>query len=363
MNYMPKKSSLLLLAGTLLLCALALEALFRVLPTCEPFRTQPVNQEQPILHFMPDQDLQWSKGATFEMTNKVHVNNMGFVNRQDYVREDPRPLMAVIGDSYIEAMMVPQDKTCYARLEQLEPQWRFYSFGISGAPLSQYLAYAGYARKQFAPQKFLIVVVGNDFDESYLPYKDFPGMYFFTDDPHSPTGLKLVREDYHPGVLRDLARHSALVDYLFFNVGIGALKKVIHSSFASTGEYSGNTSVASNAERLNNSKHCVEAFLQMLPEYTGVEKDNCTFVMDGAREEIYDPDYWHGHKTFFHLMREYFIRRAQESGYPVIDMQPVFKQSYAKDGKHFESAHDGHWNPHAHDLVAREVAARVFHEK
>ncbi len=179
MNYMPKKSSLLLLAGTLLLCALALEALFRVLPTCEPFRTQSVNQEQPILHFMPDQDLQWSKGATFEMTNKVHVNNMGFVNRQDYVREDPRPLMAVIGDSYIEAMMVPQDKTCYG------------AAGTTGAPMA--LLQLRHQRRAPQPvsglcrvrpqavraQKFLIVVVGNDFDESYLPYKGFSRYVFF----------------------------------------------------------------------------------------------------------------------------------------------------------------------------------------
>ena len=204
------------------------------------------------------------------------------------------------------------------------------------------------------------MIVGNDFDESYLPYNKYAGMHYFEDDPQAETGLKLVRLDYKPGVLRDIMRRSALVDYLFLNVGIGSLKKIIHSSFASTGEYSGNTSVASNAERLDNSKRCVEAFLTLLPKYTGVQKNDCAFVMDGAREEIYNPDYWHGHKTFFHLMRAYFIRRARESGYTVIDMQPVFKENYARNGQRFEFACDGHWNEHAHELVAKEVAGSAF---
>ena len=153
---LPRLSSLLLLAGTLLFCALVMEVLFRVLPTNEPFMTQAVTEAQPIIHFLPDQDRTWSKGAAFGIVNKVHVNNLGFANRRDYVGDAPGPLMAVIGDSYVEALMVPQDKTFYTRLESLAPQWRYYSFGISGAPLSQYLAYAEFAREHFAPGKFFV---------------------------------------------------------------------------------------------------------------------------------------------------------------------------------------------------------------
>ena len=49
---------------------------------------------------------------------------------------------------------------------------RVYSFGTSGAPLSQYLIWARHAdRRTYDAQSLLINVVGNDFDESHSRYK------------------------------------------------------------------------------------------------------------------------------------------------------------------------------------------------
>jgi hypothetical protein len=71
--------------------------------------------------------------------------------------------------------MVPYPKTLYGRLaEKLEGRFRVYSFGASGAPLSQYLIWASYAVHKYGARAAVINVVGNDFDESHVAYKAGP---------------------------------------------------------------------------------------------------------------------------------------------------------------------------------------------
>ena len=48
------------------------------------------------------------------------------------------PLLAVIGDSFVEGMMVPFSETCHGRLARgLAPAARVYAFGVNASSLSQ----------------------------------------------------------------------------------------------------------------------------------------------------------------------------------------------------------------------------------
>jgi len=53
------------------------------------------------------------------MINRGHVNNDGWVNNQDYRLSDYPPLVAVIGDSFIEAQMLPYAQTFHGLLAKL----------------------------------------------------------------------------------------------------------------------------------------------------------------------------------------------------------------------------------------------------
>ncbi|MBM4205979.1 MAG: SGNH/GDSL hydrolase family protein [Gammaproteobacteria bacterium] len=151
----------------LLLPLLLLEVVLRFLPVNEGLRTEPVNAQNPVPRFAPNRTSTFSRGWNFSIVNMVRTNNYGFVNDQDYDPADTQSLIAVIGDSYVEAIMVPYAQTAAGQLAQaFGSQARVYSFGASGSALSQYLAYARYARDQFQPDALLILVVGNDFDES-----------------------------------------------------------------------------------------------------------------------------------------------------------------------------------------------------
>ena len=85
----------------------AAELVLRFLPYNEGLRTQPVNDLAPVYHFQPDRIATWSLDWNFKVVNEIRINNEGFVNDNDYFVNAPGPLLAVIGDSYIEASIVP----------------------------------------------------------------------------------------------------------------------------------------------------------------------------------------------------------------------------------------------------------------
>ena len=158
--------NLLLSLASIVVCLLAAEIVLRFLPVSTGLRSMPVTAADPVLHFTPNRPFVNSLG--WNLHNVVHgrVNNAGFVNDQDYVRDGP-PLIAVIGNSFIEAQMVAYPQTLQGRLAAaLKDKFRVYSFAGSGAPLSQYLIWAGYAVKEYGARAVVINVVGNDFDES-----------------------------------------------------------------------------------------------------------------------------------------------------------------------------------------------------
>ena len=107
--------SLLLSLASIVVCLLAAEVALRFLPVSTGLRSMPVNAENPVLHFTPDRPFTNSLG--WNMHNVVHgrANNAGFVNDQDYMRDGP-PLIAVVGDSFIEAQMVPYAESLQGRL-------------------------------------------------------------------------------------------------------------------------------------------------------------------------------------------------------------------------------------------------------
>ena len=350
--------SLLALAVSVLAVLLVLEIVLRFLPVNSGLRTEPVDAEHPILHFTPDRDVTWSRFPDFSMRNQAHVNNYGFVSGQDYDPADPRPLVAVIGDSYVEAAMVPWGETLQGRLaEALKPGIRVYSFGASGAPLSQYLAYADWAARTFAPQRMAFVVVGNDFDESLLKYKQDPGFHYFVpsqDGSGDGPGLELVRQDYEPGLFARLMRHSSLARYLVFHLHAPEVARGLFAGGKGTdgGEYVGQTSTRADPQRLADSKAAVDAFLARLPEAAQLAPGQMLFLVDGLRPDLYEPERLESaNNSYAGQMRAYFMEKARGQGYLVQDLQPRFMADYAAQGAPFEYPRDAHWNGLGHRVA------------
>lgn len=342
--------------GSVLAMLIILEILFRVLPTNQGLLGMSVNQEHPIKRFLPNQKAIWSKGWNFSLVNHVSTNNVGFVNEHDYVRPKNGVRLAVIGDSYVEALMVPYAQTFHAILAaSLEEKGTVYSFGASGAALSQYLTYAQYAHDEFEADGTIFNIVSNDFDESLCQYKDYPSFYCF--EQHDGA-FELKRHDWQPKRWTRLLRKSALCNYLVFNLNIFPLVERIRSriSPSSPQQYFQNTVRIASEERLSRARQAVDVFFSMLPAFSGTSPSQILFVLDGMRAYIYAPaEFPDIQATYFYQIREYFLAAAKMRHYEVLDMQPVFEADFRMTGEHFEFPADGHWNAHAHKVVAEAI--------
>ena len=346
-----------LLLGSVAFFLVLAEIALWFLPVNEGFNFLDVDETNPLFRATPEQDVVSSRHWDLYGARTLHVNNAGFRNDQDYVTDPGVPVIAVVGDSYVEAIDVAYEETFFGRLAgNLDPKAKVYSFGFSGAPLSQYLVWSRYARDAFAIDYLVVGVVGNDFDESLAWYKQGPGFHHYAACGDAAHCLKRV--DYHRSLVGSLALHSALARYLAYNLGIFSLwesaKSRWHGLFDAATEpaYVGNVSAEADERRLADSRLAADLFLRDVTEFSGLPASRITFVVDGRiyeeSEAIFD-------RSYFGVMRAYFVARARDLGFNVVDMRPVFSQHYREHGLRFESTRDGHWNALGHELIAREL--------
>ncbi len=361
-----RRSRILALAlGLLGVCVIA-EIALRFTMVSTPLRPRPVNEGHTVFQYEPSRSFTFSRDWNFAVANQGWINNDGFVNDADYVESDTTPLLAVIGDSFIEAAMVPFQDTVQARLTgALRGKVRVYSFAASGAPLSQYLVWAEYAQEKYAPDALVISVVGNDFDESLASVSICPGQHHFV--PNEKGELELRRFDYEPSTLGPIVYSSALARYLSLNLKLStrvkALVRSLTGKSATEGEprFVGNTWEKVTPERLAQSDQVIDTFLELLPEKSGLPEGRILFVLDGMRPELYDEAALEAaSSSYFATMRGHFIAKARARGYEVVDLQEFFVRRHRSDGSRFEFPTDYHWNANGHGVVATAIQSSMF---
>lgn len=332
-----------------------LEIFFRLLPVSYPPHILAVDESNPIARFQTNTDYLWSNGWDFNIVSRKHTNNLGYASDYDYVMSNLDPLMVIIGDSFVEAHQVANAESMSGVLaEKVKQNGRVYSLGLSGAPLSQYLVFAEYAKDTLNADAMVFSIVANDFDESLIRYKSRPRFHYFEEKD----GLYvLTRIDYKLGVLKKILRKSAFVRYIWLNLAVKQLQESnaeelegVQSQFV--GYVPRNVSV----QRLKDSERAVDEFFRQLTHKSGLDSDNILFVVDGMRPNLYAGDgLVDAQDSFFDHMRSYFISTAKQLEYEVIDMQPVFIKKNRHDGSIFEFKRDGHWNRLGHKMVAHEI--------
>ncbi len=350
----PAAATLATLAG--------LEVLLRVLPAYGGAYRTPVDDRRPISRFTPDREFTWSRDWNFSVVNTVRVNNAGFVSDVDYEADAPGPLLAVIGDSYVEAAMVPFRQTCAGRLAtMLAPAARAYAFGMSGAPLSQYLAWARHARDAYRPAGLLVIVVYNDYDESLIEYGGGGGYHHFVEQDDGR--LAWERVDRVPSLAYRLAQRSALARYLALNLRVTESLAGIRARISGTDVPGSHfhAPASSQPARVAASRRAVDAFLDRLPGYAGLAPERIVFAVDGMRPQLYDDETLDAAGGIFvDVMRRYFLAHARRKGYETIDLQPRFIAHYRTHRRRFEWPRDDHWNALGHEVCFDAVRSSAL---
>ena len=337
------------------------ELTLNLLPVASGLRSLPVDAEHPVYHFEPNRSYVFSHGWRLQNVNRGRVNNAGWVNDQDYRKDDVTPLLAVVGDSFIEAQMVPYAETMQARLAKaLEGQLRVYSFAGSGAPLSQYLIWARHAVHDYGARAVVINVVINDFDESHTTYRTAPGFWLYAPDQNGDLQLRLT--PHRRGFLWTLAQKSALARYLLINLKIGPrimatpwLTRIfIRPAQAET------TDQATEDPRVRDSYAVIDSFLRDLPRMVELPRNRVLLTVDGFR--------YHGaavasEGSYFDLMRRALLTKATAQGYEAIDLDTLFLAPPRAGNMRFDYPEDLHWNGAGHAVAAEAVlSSRMMRE-
>ena len=349
------------------------ELLFWVLPVREESARFLPDGDDRIARFHPNERWRFSAGFNFFIVNEVRTNNAGWVSDIDYARNADTPLLAFVGDSFLEGAYLPWSDTCHGRLaSRLEGTIRGYSFGMSGAPLSQYLAYAEHARDKYGPAALVIPVIENDFDESFRQYnrsRHHAVFFAFEEQPNGELVLVPPEESSEPpqSLFRRLRRwvneNSRVLRYRAHNVRLTQLRSYDErrrndSDAAGTpgSPFIPTDPAVAHPERVAESRRAVDAFLRMLPERSGLDPAQIVFVVDGIRPYRYTEGWEHRWDGSYHdVMRRYFMDEARADGYEVIDMQPVFADHYRSHQQPFNWLRNNHWNALGHGLCAEQV--------
>jgi hypothetical protein len=349
---------------SVLACLLLAEVVLNFLPVATGLGTLPVSPEFPVLHYEPNRNYVFSQGWNLEHVNRGHVNNAGWVNDQDYRKDDPTPLIAIVGDSFIEAQMVPYPETMQAGLAKaLAGRFRVYSFAGSGAPLSQYLIWARHAVREYGARAVVINVVFNDFDESHVAYKFGPGFWLYAPDQDGELRLRLT--ELRRGALWWLAKHSALARYLLINLKLQAyvlelpLIRDLALGRPAKAEDRHGEDVMSDADpqRVKISCSVIDAFFRDLPAMVELPAERILFTLDG----FHDPALAAASAgSYFDRMRRAFRARGQVLGYEVIDLDPFFFDHLHQTGEPGNFLHDFHWNATGHGVAAAAILSSGF---
>ena len=329
--------------------AVMLEVVFRVLPTTTPVDLQSVTSEQDILRFKADQTGVFSLGANFYRTVTKKTNNAGFYSSFNYEKAKS-PKIMIIGDSFVEAAQIDNSDTVGEVIRAKDNQKDTYQMGVSGVPLSQYIKMAEYAKNNYAPNGFVIIIVGNDFDQSLCDYRIKLGTWCFDEN------FELIFKPFNGYAgIRRYARQSAFARYLFLQAGIDwrtlmSSLKLKPQGMEADADYAGNVKRIKSEERIERSFIVVARFFEELKKLQIIDK--VTLVLDADRQDIYNNLRT---ESYFQKMREYTINKAKANGVRLIDMRPIFEDDYKDHKVKFEFPTDAHWNERAHKLVAEAL--------
>lgn len=313
---------------------LLIEALLRFFPVMDVSRVKPLSETDRAFTVSALNDSTLAHSSQWDFKNALdrQTNNYGFFSDYDY--EPGFNGLVVIGDSFVEARQVAFDKT-FHQLMATQTGQAVYNVGLSGAPLSQYQAYAADVCREFSPAAMVFTIIANDFEESFHQHRARDGFY------HYRNNGELLPTPYRISTARKLANRSSLIRYLYFHLGLGAILA------------GGAADASATTSDLNLYKLATDQFIQNLLGLC-LSPERITFVLDANRYETPENTIYTDKPQRLEKM-QYFKQVAKNAGFNIVDMQDPMIYAHEETGDTFEYSFDYHWNELGHQLVAKAL--------
>jgi lysophospholipase L1-like esterase len=314
-----------------------------------------------VIRYAPNQSGVWR--IRNEIAANYRINKQGWNSGlTEYTRERRAGVarIAVVGDSYVEALQVPHTQSFAEVLEQTlggRERTEVYRFGISGAPLSQYVHMVEREVALYRPDWIVVTIVHNDFDESYR----------FVQGRYTSSFMKFriesgaVAGETPPTPWRprwvDAIRQTATARFLYYrwHVRPQVVLDLVFPRAAADNRWAANVDIdavlAGQREVIAVANHAAGR-LAAAARAMGA---SLLLVMDGDRFSLYQ-----GNSTSRAIaLNKVMTDAAAHHGVPLLDLQPVFAAHWAVHRRRFDFASDGHWNELGHSVVGVAVAERI----
>lgn len=353
--------NMLLLATSMVLLFLFLElVVFRfVLPASDLPRLEFVDG---VIKYEPGQRGHYRKRN--DIKAEFRINEQGWNSgheRYEQAKTDEVTRIAIVGDSYVEALQVDFDASLAEQLEdRLGQGVEVYRFGIGGAPLSQYLHVLRNEVLPYQPDAVVFLLIHNDFDESHQ-FK--PGVY-------TSAFLKLdIDEKGHVREIQPKSFTEPWYSFIRYNcatwrflayrydVRFGMLRRLI---LGKKKQVQANVDLEAVERVMSKNRLATQHVLGQAAALCKERGIVFLVAMDAVRNLIYEnsPELFDYSKGALRLNRM-AGEVAQELGVHFLDMHPAFAKDYKANGNAFNEESDHHWNEYGHSLAASLLADAV----
>jgi len=199
------KRALVLLSGVLAV-VVAAEVLLRTLPVSTATNTGYYVAPN-ILNYPPGHE--WTMATGWDLRNVQHMrsNNMGFAAEHDFVPGSDA--VGLIGDSYVEASMLPLADRPAAQLERALGGRRVYAMGGPGSSLLDYAERIKWAHQTLGLKTFVVLMEHTDASQTLCDSGNVHARCL-----SAGTLEPTIRRRPPSGALKNLLRESALAQYL-----------------------------------------------------------------------------------------------------------------------------------------------------
>ena len=295
-----------------------------------------------------------ASGWDLRNAQTLHSNNFGFVADRDF-RPDERAV-ALIGDSFVEASMLPATQRPGAQLERaLAPSRSVYAMGVPGTALLDYAERIRLAHERLGVRDFVLLMERFDVGQSFCGSGNVGGPCLNYDTLAAATELQSEATS-----IKQILRHSALAQYLVSQLKMNPSRlwqqAWQQARAAAPGSVSSAAAVLSAAQPVQPSEQelsrlarVTETFFERIRPY---RNGRLVIVLDSDRGAIR-----RGDPIIVDVARDRFIQMARAEQAVLIDTEPLYRAHVARSALALEvGPHDSHLNPLAIGIAMNAAA-------
>jgi hypothetical protein len=327
----------------------ALELIFRTLIPASNIAYKTLDKQYGILLHDTTGDREGVSTTGRLIMQRVHwrINNCGWRSDKDYYPPSPsrKPVIALIGDSYVAGFQVNYENHFGALLEErLNHGYDVYNFGSGGVPAAQYMYVAKYAHDRFDPDLYVFLVRDPTWMNSISNYaRDLKVRQIRWKSDH----FEEILPQFASGTISRLRKRSALVRYLVYNANVDLI---------------GGITDATHRVTPPPTKEQPKTFLTVYP----LVHPAMEYLLDELRASVGDKPVLFLANVNIENVYDDLPRQSQETlpwlkdacssrGMNVLDLAPAFAADWKAQHRPLTFAIDYHWNEHGHQVVCDAV--------